>query len=54
MANHKTAAQRYNDRMDEIFARSKILKKKYGTEDSKEKRYNGSRTINKALTNKKK
>lgn len=33
MANHKTGAQRYNDRMQNMFDESKILKKKYGTED---------------------
>jgi hypothetical protein len=33
MANYKTGAQRYNDRMFKIFETAKILKKKYGTED---------------------
>jgi len=34
MANHKTGAQRYNDKMDEIFARSKELNMKYHGKDS--------------------
>ncbi len=34
MANHKTGAQRYNDRMDKIFARSKELNMKYHGKDS--------------------
>lgn len=29
MANYKTGAQRYNDRMDRIFEEAKILKFKY-------------------------
>lgn len=33
MANYKTGAQRYNDRMHKIFEEAKVLKKKYGTED---------------------
>ena len=34
MANNKTGAQRYNDRMDRIFARSKELNEKYHGKDS--------------------
>ena len=34
MANYKTGAQRYNDRMDKIFARSKELNEKYHGKDS--------------------
>ena len=34
MANHTTSAQRYNKRMDEIFARSKVLNEKYHGKDS--------------------
>jgi len=34
MANHKTGAQRYNDKMDKIFARSKELNEKYHGKDS--------------------
>ena len=34
MANYKTGAQRYNDRMDKIFAKSKELNEKYHGKDS--------------------
>jgi hypothetical protein len=34
MANHTTGAQRYNNRMDKIFARSKELNEKYHGKDS--------------------
>lgn len=34
MANYKTGAQRYNDKMDKIFARSKELNEKYHGKDS--------------------
>jgi hypothetical protein len=64
MANYKTGAQRYNDRMDKIFAHSKELNEKYhgkdsfGTQKSKSKALSkGSidkhevKGIRKALTN---
>lgn len=31
MANHKSGAQRYNDRMDKIFERAKQLQKECGS-----------------------
>lgn len=34
MANHTTGAQRYNKRMDAIFAKSKELNEKYHGKDS--------------------
>lgn len=34
MANHKTGAQRYNDRKDKIFDEAKNLNAKYGNPDS--------------------
>lgn len=39
MANYKTGAQRYNDRMTKIFADAKVLKAKYGTRDCDCKNY---------------
>lgn len=39
MANYKTGAQRYNDRMHAIFERAKVLKAKYGTRDCDCKNY---------------
>jgi hypothetical protein len=33
MSNHTTGAQRYNNRMDKIFAKSEELNKKYHGED---------------------
>ncbi len=41
MANYTTGAQRYNNRMNKIFEESKVLKKKYGTEDSDSPTFDG-------------
>lgn len=48
MANHKTGAQRRNDRMDKIFANSKELNEKYHGKDSF-----GTQAKSKALDKKK-
>ncbi len=49
MANHKTGAQRYNDRMDKIFTRSKELNEKYHGKDS----FGSNKAKSKALEKKK-
>lgn len=50
MANYKTGAQRYNDRMEKIFEKSKELNEKYHGKDS----FGSSKHIGKALDKAKK
>ncbi len=58
MANYKTGAQRYNDKMSKIFERSKELNKKYhgvdhfGSQDNRSEAMKKSQGKSKALKNK--
>lgn len=54
MANYKTGAQRYNDRMDKIFATSKVLNEKYHGVDRFGSEKKSSKGRKKALEQKKK
>ncbi len=53
MANHKTGAQRYNDKMDKIFEEAKRLNLKYHGEDrglySGKGKYAGKREVAKKM-----
>ncbi len=53
MANHKSGAQRYNDRMDKIFEESKRLNMKYHGVDHFGSQDNRSEAMKKALEKKK-
>ena len=58
MANYKTGAQRYNDRMDKIFQRSKELNMKYhgvdhfGSQDHRSEAMKKSQVKSKAIKSK--